>query len=68
MKRNDDWIFLNCDGSKQTATLATDCNSPGDGKFHNGKEYVVKCIVSGRTTSENNLIIAVEIGRHGTPE
>lgn len=57
-----DWVFLNTDGSKEEATLVeTGCPTPGDGKVHNRKGYVVRYVVQGRTTSKNPLVIATEV-------
>lgn len=55
-----DWVFLNADQTKHEATLPGDVPSTGDGKSYNGRGYVVRYIVGGRTTSPNDLVIATE--------
>lgn len=56
-----DWIFLNRDGSKDEATLTEPAlPNPGDGKVHAQKGYVVRHVITGRTTSNNPAVIASE--------
>jgi hypothetical protein len=55
-----DWIFLNKDGSKDVVTLDGDAPKTGDGKVHIGRGYTVRHVVSGRTTSNNDAVIATE--------
>ncbi|MBI1776467.1 MAG: hypothetical protein HYR63_14065 [Proteobacteria bacterium] len=56
-----DWVFLNKDGSKSLATLKEkQTPNPGDGKVHNGVGYVVRHVVTGRTTGPNPIVIATE--------
>lgn len=56
-----DWVFLNKDGSKTEATLDGAAPMTGDGKAHNGKGYVVRHVISGRTTTSNDAVIATEV-------
>ncbi len=56
-----DWVFLNADGSKVEVTLdEPKTPNTGDGKHHNGIGYVVRHVISGRTTSPNPAVIATE--------
>lgn len=55
-----EWIFLNKDGSKNLATLEGEVPNTGDGKEHGGKGYVVRHVISGRTTSPHDAVIATE--------
>ena len=55
-----DWVFLNKDDTKDQATLDGAAPSPGDGKVHNGKGYRVRHIISGRSTTPNDAVIATE--------
>ena len=56
-----DWVFLNIDGTKDQATLAEAATpSPGDGKLHGAKGYVVRHVITGRTTTANPAVIATE--------
>lgn len=55
------WVFLNNDGSKDQATInEPNVPSPGDGKLNNGKGYVVRHVVDGRTTGPEPIAIATE--------
>lgn len=56
-----DWLFLRTDGSQELATLKENHTpNPGDGKWHSGIGYVVRYVVTGRTTSPNPFVIATE--------
>ena len=55
-----EWLFLNKDKSKEVVTLQGSAPIPGDGKVHNKIGYVVRYVVSGRTTSPNDFVIATE--------
>jgi len=58
---NCDWVFLKADNSKVEATLAeVNAPNPGDGKWHANTGYLVRHVVTGRTTSPNPCIIATE--------
>jgi hypothetical protein len=57
---NLDWVFLKKNGTKEEVTLQGDSPELGDGKMHNDTGFVVKHVISGRTTSLNDIIIAVE--------
>lgn len=56
-----DWVFLNKDGSKEEESIEEPSESiPGDGKIYKGKEFTVRHVVSGRTTTPNPAVIATE--------
>jgi len=55
-----DWVFLKKDSSKVEATLEGPIPEIGDGKWHEDVGYVVRHIVTGRTTTPNAAIIAIE--------
>lgn len=55
-----DWIFLKADGSKLEATLEGAAPAPGDGKWHENGGYVVRHVITGRSTMSNPAVIATE--------
>lgn len=56
-----DWVFLDKDGSKEEVSLEeTSEPIPGDGKIYKGREYTVRHVVSGRTTTSDPAVIATE--------
>ena len=60
-KSQCEWVFKNEDGSKEVVILNGKAPSIGDGKAYNGKGYVVKSVISGRTTSPIPRVIATEV-------
>lgn len=63
-----DWVFLNSDGTKVEATLSEpSIPTPGDGKSHSSKGYVVRYVVTSRASSPNPLTIATECGVQEPP-
>ncbi len=60
------WVFLNSDGSKEEATINEPKQpSPGEGKNHGVKGYVVRYVIDGRTTSPESIAIATEYDDYG---
>jgi hypothetical protein len=57
---NLDWVFLKKNGEKEEVTLQGDTPALGDGKMHNDIGFEVRHVVSGRTTSTNDAVIATE--------
>lgn len=55
-----DWVFLRAKTKAEATLYEAAVPTPGDGKFHNGQGYVVRYVVTERTTSKNPLIIATE--------
>ena len=56
-----EWIFFDADGSKAIARLPGLAPTPGDGKYHAGKGFVVHSVISGRVLPPNNVVIAYEV-------
>jgi hypothetical protein len=56
-----DWLFIDKDRNKFEVTIEENGKpSQGDGKIYDGKGYEVIGVLSGRTTSKNDLAIALE--------
>lgn len=56
-----DWLFLRLDGTKIEVTIDEESvPTPGDGKWHDGIGYVVRHVVTGRTTNHSPFVIATE--------
>ncbi len=56
-----DWIFLNKDGSRTTATLREpSLPMTGNGKMHSGKGYQVVFTGDKLISNVNPIILAVE--------
>jgi hypothetical protein len=58
---NCDWVFLHKNGNKDEETRSVSTPNPGDGAVYNGRSYVVRHVISGRTTTANDAVIATEI-------
>jgi hypothetical protein len=59
---NCDWIFVQLDGTRHEATLPEPIlPQSGNGKQFQGKGYVVRGLITGRTTSPNPMVFAEEL-------
>lgn len=56
-----DWVFLSKNGKVEATLPEPRTPHTGDGKVHNNIGYVVRHVVSGRTTGPNDIAIATEV-------